>query len=164
MHLKASFYLVIYCFLSATSSVSGQQLMFKHITEEDGLSASHVNCGLLELDLKSGIKKIYNLPKKSTILCLYAQNEENIWIGTKGQGLLLLQRSTGKWESLMDPLIAETITDLKENGPFVLAASMGDGLFNINPITKDYQQYKENEGLLNNNLNTILLMTRRDSG
>ena len=113
--------------------------------------------GILELDLKSGIKKVYNLPKKSTILCLYAQNEENIWIGTKGQGLLLLQRSTGKWESLMDPLIAETITDLKENGPFVLAASMGDGLFNINPITKDYKQYRENEGLLNNNLNTIFI-------
>lgn len=117
--------------------------------------------GLLELNLKSGRKKTYNLPKKSTILCLYVQKQENIWIGTKGQGLLLLERSTGKWKSLLDPLIAGTITDLKKNGPSVLAASMGDGLFNIDPMTKDYQQYTETEGLLNNNLNTIFIDNKK---
>lgn len=50
MHLKAIFNQFICCFLFLASSLLGQQLKFKHITEEDGLSTSHVNC-LLEDDL-----------------------------------------------------------------------------------------------------------------
>jgi len=113
---------------------------------------------LAEVDLRSGNKKIYQQAlKNSTPLCLYAENKSAIWIGTQGQGLVLLNRETGKVQKILDPLIAETVTDLKSDGQSWLVATMGDGLFVIDPKTKEYRQFTEFEGLLSPNLNSIFI-------
>lgn len=154
---------------SMPSLISAQEIKFKHITIEDGLSQSVVNCilqdrrGFLWFGTQDGLNvydgyefTIYrNDPQDLSSLsdnfvqCLYEDLNGNLWIGTLGGGLNLFETKTKKFEHFKnDPQNQASLSDnyvqsiCQGNDGRLWVGTRGGGLNLFDAATKEFKCYK----------------------
>jgi ligand-binding sensor domain-containing protein len=86
---------------------------------------------LIKYTVNNGVytKKNYHFPglnSKTDITCLYQDNNHHIWIGTMGNGILILDPQTGKYRGLTEnPLLKNaSILSITGNGNTVCAGGL----------------------------------------
>jgi signal transduction histidine kinase/ligand-binding sensor domain-containing protein/DNA-binding response OmpR family regulator len=118
--------------------------------------ASH-GSGVLELDPATNQYRSYNrentnLPN-NVVLSLLKDNNNNIWVGTSGGGLSMLNRQTGSFitysekDGLANSLIYKIIQD--DNDQLWVSTNGNISSFNLN--TKQFKNYSYYNGVQNNN-------------
>lgn len=110
---------------------------------------------LVEMKLKTGVKKNYQLPQGITPSCLLADSNQNVWLGTEGDGLYLLNRESGLFKNIVPAVMAKTINDLEFSSGQLLVATQESGLLEIQRPTLQIRQFKASDGLLSLQLNSI---------
>lgn len=93
----------------------------------------------------------------SKIKFMLESSNKNIWIGTLGKGLFLLNRKTNSIENyLLDEDSTNTSNHNLINYLFegsdqnIWIGTLGGGLLKFNPISKSFKVYYTNDGLVNN--------------
>jgi len=144
MHKKIFLFAVIILF---GIKINGQQLFFKTLTVNDGLSQHDVSCvlqdsygftwigtydGLNRYDGFNVLNFIHKTNDSSSlssnrIICLFEDSKKRIWIGTDGSGLNYYSLITEKFVRVETPKGFERITAIVEtsNGDLIIATSNG---------------------------------------
>lgn len=102
--------------------------------------------------------KAEGLPESIEVEALGFESSGRMWVGTKGQGLFLIQNN--KAEIILDGLINPFITDIAVEDDQLWIATAGGGLFGYSLKTNEYKQFPVKdlpEGALPNLINEILV-------
>ncbi len=85
----------------------------------------------------------------SVIVSLFADNHENIWIGTLDAGLLCYNKSTNKFTAYtkQNGLIDNTINSVIEDKKGFLWLSTNEGIVRFDPVNKKFRNYSVYNGL-----------------
>lgn len=134
---------------------------FSHLTNNDGLSSSHVNCiyedtdGFMWFGTEDGlnlfdgisIRVFKNIPNDSTSLCnnsVYSMVNDpgtgNLWIGTR-RGICIFDKTTFSFVPMFEQtgtfsIGDHIIVDLKFDNDGILWMATSNGLFTYNPDSK----------------------------
>ncbi len=112
--------------------------------------------GLLYLDLKTGKHKVYTKANKTIIwndlTCVYEDSEQNVWVGTNGMGLLLLEADTRKLSAFNDNdgFTASSVYGILEDDSHCLWLSTNNGLFRFDKKEKIFYRFDLNDGIQGN--------------
>lgn len=140
--------ILLFCYLFFfTLTVKSQQLYFKTLTVNDGLSQHDVSCllqdsyGFTWIGTYDGLNRydgfnVLNYSHKTNdtsslssnrIICLFEDSKKRIWIGTDGSGLNYYSLITEKFVRVETPKGFDRITDIVEtsNGELIIATSSG---------------------------------------
>jgi signal transduction histidine kinase/ligand-binding sensor domain-containing protein/CheY-like chemotaxis protein/AraC-like DNA-binding protein len=87
-----------------------------------------------------------------TLRCIHEDAKHNFWIGTQEGGLLLFDRTTGKYKryTTADGLPGNSILRLLEDAAGNLWLSTYNGLCRFNPQTKSCRNFSQSDGLQSN--------------
>lgn len=108
------------------------------------------------LDPHSGIIENHSAELSSNaILCMAAQNDTILWIGTYGNGLYRYDKITKKSKAVLTNALGGTIVCLKIDGSNIYAGSVGDGLFKIDLKTQAVTRFTEKDGLPDPSINAV---------
>jgi ligand-binding sensor domain-containing protein/serine phosphatase RsbU (regulator of sigma subunit) len=96
-------------------------------------------------------------------LCLYKENDNILWVGTWGKGLIRYDVGKKVAYSITTEEFGGTILSIKKDDKNNLwVASIGDGLFKINLATLETRNYGLKEGLQSLSLNTIFFDDKKN--
>jgi len=181
--MKLKFYILLFCVITVSFNYS-QNLLFKSITAEDGLSSSDINCliqdklGFIWIGSDNGLNrydgsaiKVYRNPQDNTnsisdnsIWALYEDRNENIWIGTKGGVLNKYSPKYDKFERIKldeNKNVENSITSIIEDKEgFLWVGTYSQGLYRYEISTGKLKNWKydpENRNGLSNNYVSSLL-------
>ena len=97
------------------------------------------------------------------VTAIFDNQKGTIWVGTVGDGLFTLDPNTGKNEAIAPdaPLSNSTVYKILEDRGGQLWFSSNNGLYRLNPATKQYEKYTSIDGLISNqfNYNSGLLLS-----
>ncbi len=139
-------FLLVWLILSGLIS-DGQELYFKQLTVNDGLTQHDVSCvlqdsyGFIWIGTYDGLNRYdgFNVlnfsrktndiesPSSNRILCLFEDSKKRLWIGTDGSGLNYYSLITEKFVRVETPKGFDKIDDIAENskGEIYFATSGG---------------------------------------
>ena len=178
--IKIKFFFSLICFL-VTSFVHSQNIKFKRLSIEEGLSASSVNTifqdsqDFIWIGTQDGLNRYdgYHIKTFKTdqnslssissnfINCMFEDEEGSIYIGTNDEGLSVYNKYTETFTNYKSGLGTNTlsnnsvsfITSLNSNEVMIATA---DGLNIFNKSTKQFSIVKTNNGNNVSNLTCIL--------
>ena len=116
--------------------------------------------GLLRFDGQNS--KVYvnssnkDFPAKN-IQCLFEHPSGDIYMGTRGQGLIVRSGMTGRYESIGNKSLSNALSRswvkslYMDSHQRIWISTLGDGLWVYNPKTNEYQSYNTNNSILNSN-------------
>lgn len=158
---------IVACFLISLSEfVRAQELKFRHLTIEDGLSQNTVWCttqdhfGFLWIATKDGLncfdgysfKTYFNNSLDSASLSsnwvwvVYEDDDRNLWIGTEA-GLDLFNRKTENFTHIKGNSKGESIGSVRviqtDNAGNLWLGQVRNGLGMFDPRTGNYQSFKQ---------------------
>ncbi len=111
---------------------------------------------LEEINLKNGkIESHRQLLNSGSALSIEKENETTYWFGTYGDGLYKYDIRSKRGKRILKSEQGGTIVCLKIDAPYLYAGSIGDGLFRIDLRTLEVLNFKKEDGLPSNNINTI---------
>ncbi|HEX7413134.1 MAG TPA: two-component regulator propeller domain-containing protein [Bacteroidia bacterium] len=167
------------------SKISGKQLPVVSFNSSNGLNSDAVwdilftnSKNLWFATSENGIKRF--IPQKNSlkykiesyttkqgllsnhILCFFEDREQNIWIGTNGEGLCMLTGDYFSHYMIQDDVLKDGVfqslieaIDQDANGNFWLATLYGLTVMNYNEGSPIFKTYTEKDGLSSNNLTSI---------
>jgi signal transduction histidine kinase/ligand-binding sensor domain-containing protein/DNA-binding response OmpR family regulator len=175
-------YLLVIIFVFTASGTS-QNLSFKNLTTENGLSNNKINdiiqdkAGFIWLATDDGLNrfdgynfKVYrHIPEDSTSISsnniwrMFEDEEGIIWIGTKSGELIRYDPKTDKFSSweINSPVVKEnSITTIyKDRNEFVWIGTYRSGLYRFNPKSGEIQNWRSDpydlKSLSNNYITSI---------
>ena len=105
---------------------------------------------LIQLDQTSKQHKVFKVGY--TVRHIYEDSQNNFWIGTDGGGLLLFNRSSGKFQQFTsnEGLPSNAILRILEDNQKNLWLSTYNGLSRFNVLTKKCSNYSLSDGLQSN--------------
>jgi signal transduction histidine kinase/ligand-binding sensor domain-containing protein/CheY-like chemotaxis protein/AraC-like DNA-binding protein len=105
---------------------------------------------LFHIDRNNKKHHTYNIGY--TLRCIHEDAKHNFWIGTQEGGLLLFNRTTGKYKryTTADGLPSNSILRLLEDASGNLWLSTYNGLCRFNPQTKSCRNFSQSDGLQSN--------------
>lgn len=103
-----------------------------------------------------------NVLESNTALCITKESENIIWIGTWGNGLLRLDKTTKKTKAYLSKKLGGTVLCLKIHNGFLYAGTVGDGLFKVNLKTFETVNFGEKDGLPNPSVNNIFIDSKNN--
>ena len=115
------------------------------------------NNGLYTLDYEDlSIKKHYTLNQEdkfsfssSTVLCIYEDNNDDVWIGTGGEGLFRYDKKSNGFRrySIENGLPSNTIASIVEDKQNVFWMGTRNGVSRLDPVSNRFQNYNLSDGL-----------------
>ena len=158
---------IFFFLLFITQSLIGQDIKFKHITPEQGLSVSEVNCiiqdkkGFIWFGTKNGLdrydgNKIINFknhPKDSTsiydndITALFVDKDGDMWVGTDNGGLNFFESNSNTFKSYRwiancsNCISNNTIRAIVQDKDGLLWIGTDEGLNSFNKKTGKFVNY-----------------------
>jgi ligand-binding sensor domain-containing protein/ribosomal protein L30E len=115
------------------------------------------NNGLYILDYEDlSVKKHYTLDEEdkfsfssSTVLCIYEDNNNNVWIGTGGEGLFRYDKKANGFKrySIDNGLPSNTIASLVEDKQNIFWMGTRNGVSRLDPVSNRFQNYNLSDGL-----------------
>ncbi|OQP57333.1 two-component regulator propeller domain-containing protein [Niastella populi] len=105
---------------------------------------------LFRIDRNNKKHQRYNIDY--TLRCIHEDAKHNFWIGTQEGGLLLFDRTTGKYKrfTTADGLPGNSILRMLEDAAGNLWLSTYNGLCRFNPQTKTCRNFSQSDGLQSN--------------
>ncbi|WP_217695367.1 two-component regulator propeller domain-containing protein [Belliella pelovolcani] len=90
-----------------------------------------------------------------SIISLFEDSNQRIWVGTEGYGLGLFDPKKNQWSVFKqsDGLPSNTIYKILEDDAEYLWISTGNGLVRFNPNNKSIERYSKSDGLLSDQFN-----------
>ncbi len=181
--MKLNFYIILFCAITGSFNYS-QNLLFKSVTVEDGLSSSDANCiiqdklGFIWIGTDNGLNrfdgahfKVYrnnqnnpNSISDNSIWSLFEDRSGNIWVGTKGGVLNKYIPALDKFERirLNENIYTEnSITSILEDSESLIwIGTYSQGLFRYDIKTGKIINWrydpKNINGLSNNYISSLL--------
>ena len=179
-----SIFFVLSCWFGYGQS-KPQQLLFDHLTIEEGLSHNSVysilqdHLGYIWIGTQNGLNrydgyelKIYrtnemdslsNSFKGKHIASLFEDSQQNLWVGTRKDGINIKKKDKQhfinlKTEKAFAPLTGFDISSFfEDNKGNIWISSLGNGIIKYNPNDGNTQHYTiENSGLSNNSVFDIV--------
>lgn len=165
-------------------------LKFTHLTIDDGLSHSKVNCifqdrrGMIWFGTNEGLNKydgydftIYQLDPESPfslsanlIRCIFEDSQDRFWIGTEAGGLNLYDRAMNRFHSFTNDSTSELIlsssdvNDILEDREGNLWLGTGDGIDKIRFDSKVISHYRPYPDVRRSGMNQVnVLHTDEDN-
>jgi len=146
---KKHFFLLL--ILHISTCLYAQELLFKSLTVDDGLSQHDVSCilqdsyGFIWIGTYDGLNrydgfKVLNFSHETgnseslssnRILSLFEDSKKRLWIGTDGNGLNYYSLITEKFVRVDTPLGFNLINDISENANGDIHIATGNGLLQI---------------------------------
>ncbi|MCB4807068.1 response regulator [Tamlana sp. 62-3] len=108
------------------------------------------------LALSEKINKVFNNSIDANyVLSLFEDSKQNIWIGTRGAGICLYNKTnnTFKWYNKSNGLVEENVASIIEDDDHYIWISGNSGLTKINIEKNEFTNYTYNDGLLSNDFN-----------
>lgn len=180
---RAGFLFLFILYLNLTNELCGQNISFKKLTTDNGLSNNKINdiiqdkTGFIWLATDDGLNrfdgynlKVYrNIPRDSTSLSsnsiwrLFEDNSGYIWIGTKSGELNRYDPSADKfisWEIKSDIVKENSITAIYiDEDSVVWIGTYKSGLYRFNPGNGEIQNWRNDPydltSLSNNYISSI---------
>jgi len=160
-------------------SLQAQDLQFKSLTVNDGLTQHDVSCilqdsyGFIWVGTYDGLNrydgfKILNYSHKTgdveslssnRITCLFEDSKKRIWIGTDGNGLNYYSLKTEKFVRVVTPKGFNLINDISENLNGDIYIATGNGLVKIIDEEKNLRAEIVQLPLTGLSINKILIAT-----
>ena len=122
-------------FLDSTDFRRSNNVQSLLVTQDSILLIGLQLGGIMGVDLESlrpiPDKKIPQLPREVSIICLHQDSEGTIWAGSSGSGIFQLRPGSEKWERFVSNEYAEDlkfIFDFEDQGDTLWLATSGDHL------------------------------------
>ncbi|UYQ95834.1 response regulator [Chitinophaga horti] len=105
---------------------------------------------LIRIDRGKKQHQFYSI--NQPVRAIHETRKGEFWLGTQGAGLLLFDRSTGKYKqyTTADGLPSNTVLRMLEDRQGNLWLSTYNGLARFNPVTKMVDHYSQEDGLQSN--------------
>lgn len=110
---------------------------------------------LYDTKTKNQVSDLSKLINGNAALCLYIENDNLLWIGSYGKGLIRYNIKTKEVKKVLSENLGITILCLKTNKNYLYACSVDDGLFEIDLKTFQVKNYSQADGLTSSSINTI---------
>ena len=102
------------------------------------------------------VKDLSNVIGDNYILSMTGDNEGNIWAGTWGVGVFSYNKTSGAKEKFLGDELGGTVVSVCfDKNRKLWIGSYGDGLFILDPKTKEIKNYTEADGLSGNKITAI---------
>lgn len=100
-------------------------------------------------------EKDTNTISSNDISDIFEDSRSRLWIGTRGNGLCELDRSTGNFKrhTIQDGFPSNFVYKILEDGTGNLWISTSKGLLRYNPVTQLKRRYSKSDGITNNQFN-----------
>ncbi|MFW0715116.1 two-component regulator propeller domain-containing protein [Pedobacter sp. N23S346] len=108
---------------------------------------------LVKIDRKGRKHRVYRLDRE--VRTIYEDNQGDFWVGTRGGGLLLFDRNTGKYKTFTenDGLPGNSLLNILEDNSGNLWISTFGGLSRFNPAKRQFRNFYGADGLQSNQFN-----------